>query len=182
MFARSARSILSSIFKVIFFCLLLLPLLLIGCGVFIVNRFRDSLRGERFFFVFVFLFGKSLLRLRPIIFLLISFINLLKSKSLLQLRPIIFLLISYWNSNLYFGPTYDFSALFLYKHKQIQIFTSSKPYDFSSFFYLYCHILSNLYFGSHPLFFCLFSLYIYWNPYLYFGSAHDFSAIFLYNT
>ena len=139
-------------------------------------------------------------------------------------------------SNLYIGSHPSFICLFdieiftlaqpiisqpfsFITHKQIQIFTSSKPYDFSSFVHMYhhmisnhyffcffpieiqiftsaqpiifllfsfinisksksllrpnpmiCHILSNLYFGSDPSFFCLFPLHLFRNPNLHFGS------------
>ena len=123
------------------------------------------LGGRDFFFcfclfLFVFLFGKSLLRLRPIIFLLISFINLLKSKSLLRLNP--------W-----------FFCYFLYKHKQIhkQIFTSAQPIIFLLISFIYLLKTKSL-LQLNPWFFCYF---LYKHKQIFtLAQTHHFSAHFLY--
>merc|ERR1712208_262213 len=108
--------------------------------------------------------SKSVLRLNPMIFLLITWVHQKRSKSVLQLSPIFFL------SN---------SA---YTFNEIQICTSANPIFFSAnFLYKKIYANPNLYFDSNPSvfslipqytmksksvlqpspFFCLFYLYIY---------------------
>ena len=83
----------------------------------------------------------------PWFFFLFSYVLIYDFKSLFRLTPIYFLLICYWNLNLYLGMiSLPFSFI---KHKQIQICTLSWPHDFSSSLH---HMISNLYFSSHPSF------------------------------
>ena len=97
---------------------------------------------------------KPLLRPKPMIFLLISFVYIINFKYLLWLNPMIFFLFPMiW---------YEFKPLL--RHKPMifwlicQIFTSWETHDFFAVF-LYILKISNLYFVPNPWFFCSFLIY-----------------------
>ena len=144
---------------------------------------------------------KSLLRAKPMIFLLISFqmftfsqfsfapnpwffcpfpLYIMVFKSLLQLNPIIFLSFLIWfdtNSNLYFGTNHDFSAHFLYIYHKFQMFTSAQPHDFSSFSHIIWYKFKSL-LCSRPMIFLMANLYFGTNPW-FFCSFPSYIIFFL---